>query len=158
MGKTWWFVEAGRPGPGDEENGESQGRAVVLSIRQVLISLGGLVETSSRRPSHQAIYGTRGKCRTDIPWDELQAQEGKARTGHLALPCYVTVPLWGHKKVKSRGLLNQLLEHYWECLHSEASGVRPALKSECHNLLHVVNQSINIRSASKGTKTQTVML
>lgn len=34
------------------------------------------------------------------------------------------------------GLLHQLLEQYWEFLHSEASGIKPALKDECHELSH----------------------
>ena len=65
-GKQDDFWRLGDPALGTRAS-ESRGRAVLLSIRQVLISLGGLVETSSRRPSHQAIYVTRGKCRTDIP-------------------------------------------------------------------------------------------
>lgn len=37
------------------------------------------------------------------------------------------------------GLVNQLLEQYWKFLHSEASGIKPALKDECHELSHSAN-------------------
>lgn len=154
------FMRLGDRPWGLRENGENQGQGCGAVHLASADKPWGLVETVFRRPSHQMTNGAKKKVQEHTFPRWVPGQPGKARTGHSALPFYTWQPLyeaqWATKKAKSWVLLNQPLEHYWECLHSEASGMRPALKSECTQspCCQSINKISSYTPAAKGIKTR----
>lgn len=83
LGETWWCVEAGILGPGDQEDSGGRGcGAVHQASADKPWGFGWDCLPETVTSSHLL---DKEKVQESSPWDEFQAQKGKAMTGHLVL-------------------------------------------------------------------------